>query len=111
MAYDENTASRIRRFLGERADVTEMKMMSGLIFMIGGHMCCAAHGDELIVRVGPEARDSTLEEPHVKPPEIGGGRQPDAFICVESEGHDSDEALAAWINRGLDLIATLPPKG
>jgi len=110
LAYDENTASRIRQCLVERADVTEMKMMGGLIFMVSGHMCCGASGSDLMVRVGPDVRPSALEEPHVKPLEIGRRRRPNAFVCVEPEGFASDKALSGWIDLGLDFVATLPPK-
>ena len=111
MAYDENTAFRIRQFLAERADVTEMKMMGGLVFMVGGHMCCGAHGTDMMVRVGPAGKMTALEEPYVKSLEIGGGRTPNAFICLEPEGFSIDEALGAWIDRGLEFLAALPPKG
>jgi hypothetical protein len=31
-------------------------------------------------------------------------------VLIESEGLKSDEDLAAWLNRGLAFVATLPPK-
>ena len=56
MAYDENTAQRVRDVLaGKRA--VEKKLMGGLCFMVGGAMCCAVSGrGGLLVRIDPAAR-------------------------------------------------------
>jgi hypothetical protein len=39
-----------------------------------------------------------------------GGNDVSGFICVEPEGFATAEALAAWVGRGLEFVATLPPK-
>jgi TfoX/Sxy family transcriptional regulator of competence genes len=52
VAYDENTASRLRAELGTLPGLTEKKMFGGIAFMIGGNMACGVIGDDLIVRVG-----------------------------------------------------------
>ena len=52
MAYDEETAGRIRKLLADRSDVVEKKMMGGLSFMVQDRMCCAVSGrGGLLVRV------------------------------------------------------------
>jgi hypothetical protein len=38
MAYDEETAARVRKVLSGRRDVVEKKMMGGLSFMADGHV-------------------------------------------------------------------------
>jgi len=56
MAYDEKAAMRVRELLSSRTDVIEKKMMGGLCFMVGGHMCCSVSGKGgILVRVGPDA--------------------------------------------------------
>ena len=110
MAYDEKAAERIRWTLGESADFTEQKMMGGLVFMVSGHMCCGVTGEALMVRIGPEAAKTALKETHVGPFDIGGGRRPKAFICVEPAGFRSEKALAGWVRRGLDFVGSLPQK-
>jgi hypothetical protein len=37
MAYDEQLATRVRKLLGNRTDVSERRMFGGLTFMIGGN--------------------------------------------------------------------------
>jgi len=110
MAYDDKAAERVRRELSVLPDVSERKMMGALVFMVGGHMCCGVTGDALMVRVGPAAYEAALKEPHVGPLNIGGGRQPRAFVCIEPKGFTSSKALSKWTRRGVDFVATLPAK-
>jgi len=110
MAYNEKSAERLRKVLTDVANVSERKMMGGLIFMVNDHMCCGITGDSLMVRVGPDAHESVLKEKYAGPLDIGGGRQPKAFVCVEPEGFRGKKALCSWVNRGIEFVGTLPPK-
>jgi TfoX/Sxy family transcriptional regulator of competence genes len=108
MAYDEETAGRVRKLLSHRPDVTEKKMMGGLCFMVKGRMCCSVSGrGGLLVRVGAEAQQSMLGEPHVMPMEMGR-RTMKGFVRVAPEGYQPEAALKTWIKRGLDVVATMP---
>jgi hypothetical protein len=78
--------------------------------MVGGSMCCGVTGTALMVRVGPEARERALAQPHVRPMKFAG-RALAGFVCVDPEGYRTDKALATWVQRGIDLVATLPVKG
>lgn len=109
MAHDRALADRVRRALATRDDITERNMMGVLCFMAGGHMCCGVSGASLMVRVGSEGQERALAMPHVRLLEIGG-RQAPGFVVVDMAGIPSDEAFAEWIGRGLDFVATLPPK-
>ncbi len=60
-----------------------------------------------MVRVGARGRDQALAEPHVRPMEFAG-RRLRGFICVDPEGFRTEASLAAWIRRGLDVVARLP---
>lgn len=110
MTYNEMTAERVRGLLSSRPDVAERKMMGGLCFMVGGHMCCSVSGrGGLMVRVGANAQDSALREPHVQPIETAG-RTMTGFVRVASEGYQTEAALKGWVNRALDFVTTLPAK-
>ena len=109
MAYDEMTASRVRRFLARRDNVVERKMMGALCFMVSGHMCCGVSGASLLVRVGPEAYQRLIGNPHVRPLEFAG-RRPTGFVLVEPQGYRTARAFATWIRRGIDFVSTLPVK-
>jgi len=110
MAYNEKSAERLRKILVDVKNVSERKMMGSLIFMVNDHMCCGITGDSLMVRVGPDAHASVLKEKYVGPMDIGGGRQPRAFVCIEPEGFKGKKALAGWVSRGIAFVATLPDK-
>jgi TfoX N-terminal domain len=108
MAYDEETAGRVRKVLAGRAGVVEKKLMGGLCFMVNANMCCSVSGrGGLMVRLGAEACERALLEPHVSPVEMRG-RVMTGFVRVDPEGYRTDAALEGWIQRGLDFVATLP---
>jgi TfoX/Sxy family transcriptional regulator of competence genes len=109
MAYDEKDAERVRRILSHDRPLVEKTMMAGLVFMVHGHMCCGLSRGTLMVRVGRENRERMLTLPHVRPMKIGG-RSPAAFVRIDPEGYRTDQALVAWIQRGIDFVSTLPAK-
>jgi len=109
MAYDERMAERVRRVLSGRRGLVEKKMMGGVCFMLNGSMCCGVSASAVLVRVGPAAYPRMLARPHVRPLEFAG-RRPRAFVLVDPEGCRTEAALAAWIQRGIDFVATLPAK-
>jgi TfoX N-terminal domain len=90
--------------------LAEKKMMGAICFMVSGSMCCGITGSALMVRVGREAYQRTLAEPHLRPMEIGGGRRPSGFVLVDPKGYGTDAALAKWVKRGTDFASTLPAK-
>ena len=110
MAYDETTAERVRELLFSRPDVAKRKMMGGLCFMVRGHMCCSVSGrGGIMVRVGANAQDAALREPHVQPIEMAG-RAMTGFVRIAPEGYNTEASLNAWLNRALDFVTTLPAK-
>jgi hypothetical protein len=109
MVHDEAMTDRVRQILSVRPDVVEKRMVGGLSFNVGGSMCCGVAGDALMVRIGRDAREWALGQPHVRPMEMAG-RALSGFVVVAPEGVPSDEALAAWVQRGVDYAASLAKK-
>jgi len=108
MAYDEETAERVRRILRGRRGITEKKLMGGLSFMADDVMCCAVSGrGGLLVRVIPDKRDQWLGEAHAEPADISGRRMT-GFIRVQLQGFRTDASLKKWIERGLAAAADRP---
>jgi TfoX/Sxy family transcriptional regulator of competence genes len=107
--YDPETAERVRQLLSGRDDVVEKKMVGGLSFLVGGNMCCGITDTALMVRVGAKGREQALCEPHVRPMQLGA-RALSGFIRVEPAGFAADDALASWVQRGLDFVSGLPTK-
>ena len=109
MAYDETLAERVIRALAGQTDVEAKKMFGGVGYLLHGNMACGAHGDELIVRVGPEAYEGALADPHARSFDMTG-RAMKGWVFVAHEAVASEEDLRRWVERGVRFALTLPPK-
>ena len=107
MAHDAGLQARLRTLLAGRPDVEEKRMVGGMSFVVGGHLCVGVKGDALLVRVGPAADEAALAEPGVSPLEFGG-RHPLGYVLVEPAAIRSDESLRGWVDRGLAFVASQP---
>ena len=108
MAYSEQLANRVRGLLSDRDDVAERPMFGGLTFMVGGHMCCGVHGDELIVRLHPGDEDAALTRPHARPMDFTA-RPMRGFVTVAPDGLDG-QALRRWVAQAVAHAETQPPR-
>lgn len=110
MAYDEDLADRIRELLGSRKGVEEKRMFGGLAFLLNGNMAVAASGHGgLMVRVPPAETEKLLAREHVEPM-VMAGRETRGWLRVSSAGIATKRQLQAWVTRGADYAASLPPK-
>jgi len=109
MAFDEALAGRIRSVLARRRSITEKKMFGGLSFLAKGNMFCGIIGEDLMVRVGPDAHPDALDQPHARPMDFSG-RPMKGYVFVAPPGFRSPAKLRAWVERGLVYAKTLPPK-
>ena len=109
MAFDEGLAQRVRECLAQRTDVAEKKMFGGLCFLVGGNMAAGIVGEELMLRVGPQAYAECLARPHAREMDFTG-RALRGMVYVGVDGLSQDAELASWVARGVDYAASLPPK-
>ena len=109
MAYDEGLARRVSEAVAGVEGVVERKMFGGLAFMVKGNMAVGILGDRLMVRVGADAYEEALAEPHCGPMDFTG-RPMRGFVVVESEGIEDEAGLGEWVGRGVGFALTLPPK-
>ena len=105
----EFPTQRIREVLDDTAGVTEKKMFGGLAFLVRGNMCAGVIGEELMVRVGPDAYDESLARSHAREMDFTG-RPMKGLVTVASAGIEADDDLQAWIGRGLAFAGSLPAK-
>ena len=89
--------------------MSERKMFGGLCFMSSGHMSFGILGDEIMVRVGPDAYVDALQLPHAGEMDFTG-RSMRGMVYVDSNGLSEDEDLKTWLLRGLAYAQSLPPK-
>ncbi|MEU6283361.1 TfoX/Sxy family protein [Streptomyces sp. NPDC047028] len=109
MAYDEGLAQRVRERLGTDPGVTERKMFGGIAFLCHGNMAVGVTGDDLLVRVGPDATDAALGRPGVRLFDMTG-RPMRGWVVVAGESVAEDVRLDAWIDEGRAFAASLPAK-
>ena len=109
MAYDEDLAQRVRERLAGEEDITERAMFGGLAFLLRGNMAVGITGEDLMVRVGPDASDDALARPHTRPFDMTG-RPMKGWILVGPEGARTEEDLAEWVAQGVAFAGSLPAK-
>ena len=109
MAYDEGASQRVREVLRDRLDTREMKMFGGIAFMVRGNMCVGVINADLMVRVGKDAYEDALSQPHARKMDFTK-RPMKGYVFVSPDGYADDEDLDAWVQRGLDFVLTLPEK-
>jgi hypothetical protein len=111
MAYNECQAARFRKALTGKSEITEKRMMGGLIFLLNGNMIGGVDidgsgGNRFMFRVGPDRMAQALSRPGAQPV-IMAGRRMNGFVFVL----DCDEpALQSWIGFALRFVEELPPK-
>lgn len=108
MAYDERLAERARAILKGQRALAEKKMFGGLAFLSNGKMFAGILKNDLVVRVGPEAHDASLKEPHTRPMDFTG-KPMKGYVFVSPDGIKTTAHLRKWLMKGLDFVASVPP--
>jgi TfoX/Sxy family transcriptional regulator of competence genes len=114
MPYSESLAQRLRQVVAcsrgwTPTNFTEKKMFGGIGFLLHGNMCVGVWKHSLIVRLHPDEYAQALKEEHVHEFDITG-RPMRGWIMVEPDGIDMDDQLAAWVQKSIDYVSTLPKK-
>jgi TfoX/Sxy family transcriptional regulator of competence genes len=109
MPYDKQMAMQIRAALSGEQALTEREMFGGIGFMISGNMACGVSGNDLIVRVGPEAYEDALQQEGVVEFDMTG-RPMRGWVFVRASALPSDAELNHWVHKGVSFARTLPAK-
>lgn len=109
MAYDESLDGRMEDALAAETGIIKKKMFGVTCYMRDGNAFAGVWNDSLIVRTGPDAYESALEEPNVREFDITG-KPMRGWIVVGPDGIDEDSSLREWLNRAMEFAGTLPRK-
>ena len=109
MAYDEDLADRIMARLADQPTLTQKKMFGGLSFMVQGNFCCGVVKKEVCVRVGADAYEDALAQPHAREMDFTG-KPMRGWVFVGSEAIEGDAPLNNWVDKGLRYALSLPAK-
>ena len=108
MAVDEAMNERVRKILGDRADVTEKKMFSGTCFMLNGNMLCAVNRERMMFRVGKDQNEKALER-GASPVEMRG-KKLGGFVWVKREKLAQARELKKWLEMARRYVEEMPAK-
>ena len=101
MAFDEDLAERVRRYLSRKeVAFDEKRMMGGLCFMVDDKMCLGVDKERLMLRLSPEDGAALIDRPGAAPMDFTG-RPMKGFLWVYEEGISTSKDLAFWIDRAL----------
>jgi hypothetical protein len=106
MAYDEKIAERMRKALAPRK-TREVRMFSGLTFMLNGNMLCGVGWEGLLFRVGKSGHAEALKLG--AKPMMMKGKEMTGFVWVDPDAIDA-RGLKAWIGRAERYVGALPKK-
>jgi TfoX/Sxy family transcriptional regulator of competence genes len=109
MSYNEALAERIQSRLGSMPGIKAKKMFGGIGFLLNGNMAVGVIDQSMIVRIPAEQTAQTLEQQHTRVFDLTG-KPMKGWVLVEMEGVAEEDDLDAWIKRGVDYAASLPPK-
>ncbi len=109
MAYDESLYLSIKDAVKGIPGVKEKQMFGSVAFLKDGNMFCGPIDSRLMVRVGKDAYEDALKEPHVSKMDFTG-QELRGFIYIEPEGLKSQTDVKRWIEKGLRFVNTLPSK-
>ena len=109
MTADDVLISRIRAILTRREGYSERRMFGTVCFMIDGNMCAGTWNGSLFVRLDRKCHDATLAEPHTRPADMSG-RVMRGWALIEPAGIESDDRLAAWLERAARFAGSLPAR-
>jgi hypothetical protein len=110
MAYDQETAGRIRQLIGSDPELTEKKMFGGLAFLLRGNMAIAASSEGgVMVRVDPAQSDALVATTKATTMNMRGRDMP-GWPRVSSDDLRTDDQLAPWVEIGTGYARSLPPK-
>lgn len=109
MAYDQALAERVQKTIAGQTGWIEKEMFGGIGFMLHGNMACGVINDGLIVRVGPDKYESSLNEPNTRAFDMTG-RPMRGWVVIDPPGLILESDLNTWVQRGINFTKTLPPK-
>ena len=111
-SFDKSPPGLVERFgavLERYPDAERKKMFGYPAAFVGGNMATGLFADQWVVR---------LPEDEIGPAKAGGagsfepmpGKPMKAFVVIPAADVDDDAAISAWVERGLALARSMPPK-
>jgi hypothetical protein len=111
-SFDKSPVALVERFTAvmDRYPEAERKKMFGYpAAFVGGNMATGLFADSWVVRL-PDAEIEPAKAAGASPFEPMPGKPMKAFVSIPSGDISDDAAIAAWVERGLAMARSLPPR-
>jgi TfoX/Sxy family transcriptional regulator of competence genes len=102
MAYNENTATRIRQALSHLPRVEEKKMFGGLAFLVDGKMCINAGDNRIMCRIDPVLYDGVIKRDGCQPVMMKG-REYRGYVYVDENSIKNKKDFDYWVQLSLEF--------
>lgn len=109
MEFENDLERRIRGILSDKLHLETRKMFGGVCFLLRGHMLCGIAKGKFVARIGPDAYEEALQEPHVLPMDFTG-KPLKGMVYVLPAGIQTNAVLTNWIDRSIEFVNQLPSK-
>ena len=109
MVYDTKFTDQLDQYIKTRPGFTRKAMFGGLGYLLNGNMCFGVLHDDLILRVGQDAAQFSLEQGTARVFDITG-RAMKGWIMVPTSSIGNDDRLHEWLALAEDFVVKLPPK-
>jgi hypothetical protein len=108
VAFDEDSAQRLRAALPGQTGVAEVKMFGCFCLMLNGHMLCGVGKPGFMFRVGKDRMEDALSHPGTRPMLVNG-RPMGGMVWVDPAQCNAGR-LGEWMSLALTFVSALPPK-
>jgi TfoX/Sxy family transcriptional regulator of competence genes len=103
----EALENQVRAVTRTQSGITEKRMFGGVAFLLHGKMFCGTAKGSLMLRLGPEAAEAALRQPHVRPMDFTG-RPMRGYVFVDWEGCRKPSQIRSWIEKAITFVSQLP---
>ena len=101
MAYDHETADRLRECLAGTSGVSEKAMFGGLAFLVDGHLAVSASREGgLLLRCPPGDTEALAARDHVGR-FVMRGKAMTGWLRVDPPAFEADDDLRRWVDTGV----------
>ncbi|WP_173087454.1 TfoX/Sxy family protein [Devosia sp. 1635] len=109
MARDHELEQRVLDDLGPLPGLSEKAMFGGLVWLLDGHMLCAATGEGLMVRLGRGNDAWALQEPDIAVVVMSGKPMP-GWVRAGIGACADEQLWRRLLDAAVTFVGALPPK-
>src|SRR5467141_1763627 len=111
-SFSKSAPELVERFsavMSDYPDAVRKKMFGYPAAFVGGNMATGLFAENWVVRLS-DAELATAIADGAAPFEVMPGRPMKGFVVIPPAVVADDEAIGAWLEKGLALAAAMPPK-